>query len=135
LQVLGLTKKPKTTQQHTQQAPSGRQRRPSSSSKHMPTSQQQQTRRQQQQHERKPAGGQPLRSIVRCSVTGAYQQCSRADADAAAAAAQQGWGPVASLAVWQGVSVAEMALWLLQQTPEQRQQLLAMYADDMQQPG
>lgn len=62
----------------------------------------------------------------------AYQQCSQADAAEADAAARQGWGHVASLAVWQGVTVAEMALWLLQQTPEQRQQLLAMYAKDMQ---
>lgn len=127
LQVLGQARKPTAGRQHTQQAPS-RQRR--SGSKHTPASQQQQT--QQQQHPRHQGGRRPLSSVVRGGVVYAYQQCSQADADEADAAARQGWGPVASLAMWQGVTVAEMALWLLQQTPEQRQQLLAMYADDMQ---
>jgi hypothetical protein len=69
-------------------------------------------------------------SLVRNSVAAACSQCSQADAAAAGAAALQGWGHVASLAVWQGVSVVEMAQWLLQLTAEQRQEVLGMYAED-----
>lgn len=58
-------------------------------------------------------------------------RCSPAVAAAAGAAGSQGWGPLASLAVYQGVSVVEMAQWLVALTPEERKQVLAMYAADM----
>lgn len=87
------------------------------------------TPRQQQTTNQRLALTSPS-SLVRSSVAEAYSQCSQADAEAADAAALQGWGPVASLAVWQGVSVVEMAQWLLQLTAEQRQEVLGMYAED-----
>jgi hypothetical protein len=40
-------------------------------------------------------------------------------------------GPIASLALWQGVGVVEMAEWLLQLNAEERRQVLAMYSEDV----
>lgn len=121
LQVLGKGRKTKAEQQDPQQAHSRR---------HTPRK-----KPAQHQHAAQPARGAPLSSIsslARGSVALACRQHSHAEAVAAEAAAGQGWGPVASLAVWQDVDVTEMAQWLLKLTPEQRQQVLAMYAADMQ---
>ena len=121
LQVLGKVKKSKADRQDPQQ-PHSRHHTP-------------RKKPSQQQHEAQPARIAPLSSIsslVRGGVAAAYRQCTQAEATAADAAAGQGWVPVASLALWQGVGAAEMAQWLLKLTPEQRQQVLAMYASDMQ---
>lgn len=68
-------------------------------------------------------------SLPCSSVAAAYKQCPQAVADAAEAAAAEGWGPVASLAVWQGVGLSEMAEWLLRLSSEERRQVLAKYAE------
>lgn len=70
-------------------------------------------------------------NLLRRSVAAACSGLCPSAAAAAEAAADKGWGPVASLAVWQGVGVVEMAEWLLQLTAEQRQQVLEMYSDDL----
>jgi hypothetical protein len=51
--------------------------------------------------------------------------------EAAAAAAEQGCGALASLAVWQRLHVADMAERLIGMTVQQRRQLLGQYADEM----
>jgi uncharacterized protein YciI len=117
LQVLGKAKKSRSEKQP-----------PQVQTQHHVRSQH--TALRQQQTPKQHLGMNGPSSLVRNSVAAAYSQCSQADAEAADAAALQGWGHVASLAVWQGVSVAEMAQWLLQVTAEQRQEVLGMYAED-----
>jgi len=69
--------------------------------------------------------------VLRRSPAEAYSSCSQAVIDAADAASKGGWGPVASLAVWQGVDVVDMAEWLLQQTAEQRKAVMSWYTQDV----
>lgn len=116
-QVLGSSRQPKA-EQPSQRPPRKHRQRAS-----------------QQQAPSQPAHQCPeqlsVERLVRRRPSEGFSCCSEAAASAASAAATAGCGAIASLAVWQGMDVVHMAEWLLQLTPEQRQQVLLMYSEDL----
>lgn len=85
----------------------------------------------QPQHQQPPSLRDPPSLLRRSVAAVCTPQCPQPVVAAAEEAASKGWGPIASLALWQGVGVVEMAHWLLQLSAEERQQVLAMYSEDV----